>query len=65
MKNILELFYLYDLQVIEEAKESWAEVVSSTRKALRTTLEIVYVYDREVIDEAGDYLAATVCGKHV
>jgi hypothetical protein len=65
MKNLLEIFYVYDREVMLEAKESWATVLENTRKALQNTMAIWYAYDREVIDEAGDKLAATLCGKHV
>ena len=65
MKNLLEIFYVYDRQVIAEAREGWATVLENTQKALQNTMAICYAYDREVIDEAGDQLAATVCGKHI
>ena len=65
MKNLLEIFYVYDREVVLEAKESWVTVLENTKKALQNTLAIWYTYDREVIDEAEDKVAAAICGKHI
>lgn len=65
MKNLLEIFYVYDHEVILEAKDRWVTFLENTTKALQNTVAIWYTFDREVINEAGDKMAATLCGKHV
>ena len=65
MKNLLEIFYVYDREVILEAKEMLATALENTKKALQNTAAIWYIYDREVISEVGDKMASTLCGKHI
>ena len=63
MKNLFAIFYAYDLEVIDEAKESWTAALDRTKNTLRNTMAMLYIYDREVIDEVGDNIVAALCGK--
>jgi hypothetical protein len=65
MKNLLEIFFVYDREVILEAKERLATVLENTKNALQNTAAIWYTYDREVVSEVGDKMASTLCGKHI
>ena len=76
MKNLNELVYIYDREVLKDAKTFAQnameglyiydrEVAKDARDGLRNMMEMFYLFDREVVDEVGDKVAETVCGKHV
>jgi hypothetical protein len=63
MKNLFAIFYAYDLEMIDEANESWKAALDRTKNTLRNSMAMLYIYDRQVIEEAEDSVVAALCGK--
>ena len=65
MKNLLEYLYVYDLEVIREARSSLISVLEDSKSATQNMLLNWYMFDRQIIAETEDGIVATICGKPV
>lgn len=63
MKNVLEYLYVYDLEVIREARDNMCSAIDDGKSVIQNALLAWYIFDRQLIEDVEDGVVAAICGK--